>query len=839
MKHISFLFIIISLGINLVANQGDDESCPNSDPELWSPEWLTGDDLLCDCKAHNTKPDVLEGEGPTLREQERFCTCRAYPKWRGTEVLLLLEYVSVLGQNLVISDAVVDKSKVYKIQHSAPELTKLPSNLCNWDNMTFVYDIYRPLYDEFETFWNNIVIIDFSASSIETLVDLNCLERLHTLNLDQNRLIYVSNSSFNQLKQLREVSFVHNLIKTIDPALTSSDDLALLRIDFSYNDMIEIDISNMYSHHPFCNFNYKNNSIDGMTNLLDVEVNVEYGPGFVNLQNNVFQTFPDLQEILNLDNIAELGKVLGFGFDLQGIQLNCDCNLQPFRSLSDDVIETLWRDYFNITCKGPEEHAGESAFKIPRDQLICQVKGVENVTVGCEYRDVPEHDTLYVNCSYANLDRLPKVMPISRFSQRIYLNVSHNQIRNIENVNYLSKLSVLDVSHNEIQILEHSTALQLENASFIDLSNNERLRVIPKVLQYRNSCTVNGENDVILCDCDTLWIITWLAKRRCHDVPTFKCEVKSHGIMLATLFTEDLVECKSDDTILLFLSAMLGGTIALLILVASLTYHFKYELLILYLRSRTVKKYSLLPRYTYDVYVILDDENDSVRQWVSLSVVLSLEKIGYKVFLPHRDIELAGVKTNVIIDKISASRVYLVILTDSYLVREDIDKEWKYAWNMLKQERTRKIVVINYDFISSFDVLHPQIRAYLRVGQTISFENWDRDMLSRIIRHIGPAQRMFFHRAKVIDNKKPRFATTDVFNVPVVDVKDDDDKAVELEQDLDFRDMGQEHFHSNTNFVDNTPFVAPNENINAKDGNQNLPKMKWFVEKKENLDKQN
>ena len=808
MKIDSIYFIMACWRINPVAYQGDDYSCPNSAPELWKPDWMIGDDLLCECKALNTDPDAVQGEGPNLEQKEDYCKCEAYPKWRGTEVLLLIEYVSVLRQNLVISDPVVNDSKVYKIQHSAPELTKIPSNLCNWDNMTSVYDIYRPLYDEFETFWKDIVIIDFSASNIDTLVDLNCLERLHTLNLNRNRLTHVSNTSFNHLKQLREVSFASNLIKTLDPAITSSLELTLMKIDFSNNYMSEIDVSNMFSQHIFCHFNYRNNILNGMTNIVGVEVKADYGPGYVNLQDNVFETFPDLEEILNLENIAEIGKIISFGFDLRGIELSCDCNLQPFRSLSDDVIKSIWRDFLNITCKSPEEYAGQAVFDIPRDQLICPFKDVENVTVGCEYRDVPEHDTLYVNCSYANLDRLPEATPISRFSKRIHLNVSHNHIRNIENVTYLSKLSVLDISHNDIQILEHSTALQLENASFIDLSRNSRLRVIPQVLQYRNSCTVKGENDAILCDCDTLWIITWLAKRQCHNVPTFKCEVDGHGIMPATLFTEDLVDCNSDETLLLFLTAMLGGTIALLILIASLTYHFKYELLILYLRSRAVKKSTVLPHYNYDMYVILDDENDSVRQWVSLSVVLSLEKIGYKVFLPYRDFEFGEVKSNAIIDKINGSRVYLVILTDSFLAREDIENEWKYAWNMLKQERTRKIVVINYDFISSFDVLHPQIRAYLRVGRTISFENWDRDMLSRIIRHIGPAQRMFFQRERVIDNKKPRFATTDLFQVSTLDVNDHD-KALNLGRDLDGFDVAEENFYARTNFLTNSPFAAP------------------------------
>ena len=830
---VSVLLFMVFFGARCTAYMGDDNSCPNSDPELWKPEWMIGDDLLCDCKVLNTDPDEAFGEGPNLEQKEDYCTCKAYPKWRGTEVLLLIEYISVLGQNLVISDTVFNDSKVYKIQHSAPELTKIPSNLCNWDNMTSVYDIYRPLYDEFEIFWKDIVIIDFSASNIETLVDLNCLERLHTLNLNQNRLTHVSNTSLNHLKQLREVSFAQNWIKTIDPAITSSLDLALLRIDFSYNDMTEIDISNMYSHQPFCHFNYKNNSIEGMTNLLDVEVKLEYGPGFVNLQNNVFETFPDLEEILNLENIAELGNVLSFGFDLQGIQLKCDCNLQPFRSLSDNVIKTLWRDYFRIVCKSPEEHAGKLAFDIPRDQLICPFKDVENVTVGCEYRDVPEHDTLYVNCSYAKLDRLPEAMPISRFSKQIHLNVSHNHIRNIENVTYLKKISVLDISYNDIQIIDHPTALQLENASFIDLSNNERLRVIPKVLQYRNSCTVNGENDVILCDCDTLWIITWLEKRQCHNVPTFKCEVHGHGIMPATFFTEVLVECKTEETVLLFLSAMLGGTIALLILVASLTYHFKYELLILYLRSRAVKKSTVLPHYNYDVYVILDDENDSVRQWVSLSVVPSLEKIGYKVFLPYRDIELPGVKSNDIIDKINKSRVFLVILTHSYLAPEDIKIEWKYAWNMLKQDGTRKIVLLNFDFISSFDVSHQQIRAYLRVGSTISFMNFERDMLKRIILQIGPAQKMFSQKERTTNAKT--FPTATSSSAQIISISDNTDFNYVKDQNIDNDDV-QKTIHTGTSLFDNSPVRArarARENSDMSTEGQGLPPMKWLLKKKE------
>lgn len=56
---------------------------------------------------------------------------------------------------------------------------------------------------------------------------------------------------------------------------------------------------------------------------------------------------------------------------------NCDCHMEPYLELAEDVISIFWRDYFNISCWNPLEQRGKTIPDIVRegrlDILICNL----------------------------------------------------------------------------------------------------------------------------------------------------------------------------------------------------------------------------------------------------------------------------------------------------------------------------------------------------------------------------------------------------------------------------------------------------------------------------------
>jgi Leucine-rich repeat (LRR) protein len=233
----------------------------------WEPRWASKttddirDDLCCDSYC---------AQQSTSKEYDKCCTCRSSTTWEGTETELLVEYVSVLGKSVVFSDQPYDNSKVYKIVFTDEQMTEFPSNLCNWDKDSFLVNHYSKYFEDIKPFWNSITTIDFRNKKIRRIPDINCLYRLDSLNLQNNHLPTVSNTSFTNLTRLRSIDFAGNLIKKIDPKIFTSPSLNLFSVDLSHNFMEKLDVSNMISLYPFCSIDFDSNKITELENQLNL-----------------------------------------------------------------------------------------------------------------------------------------------------------------------------------------------------------------------------------------------------------------------------------------------------------------------------------------------------------------------------------------------------------------------------------------------------------------------------------------------------------------------------------------------------------------------------------------
>ncbi|CAC5365955.1 unnamed protein product [Mytilus coruscus] len=160
----------------------------------------------------------------------------------------------------------------------------------------------------------------------------------------------------------------------------------------------------------------------------------------------------------------------------------------------------------------------------------------------------------------------------------------------------------------------------------------------------------------------------------------------------------------------------------------------KYEI---YLLSRNFKsryfgrfnnKTSQQPN-KFDLYLSFNTENYNIMKWVTTVVVYNLERNGFKVCLPPRDFIPGGVQVEQIFTEVANSNSYLVILSDDYLKSQFNVIEWNQIWAHFKSNNPRRIVVVNYDILDSSHIKDRRLKAFVRVGQTFDFCNFNNKLL--------------------------------------------------------------------------------------------------------------
>jgi hypothetical protein len=306
-------------------------------------------------------------------------------------------------------------------------------------------------------------------------------------------------------------------------------------------------------------------------------------------------------------------------------------------------------------------------------------------------------------------------------------------------------LSNLDLSNNDIREIDDHMARKLE-AAVIDLRNNDRLLRLPQTFQYRNACLIVIDDITIDCDCDSQWIAEWLKSKDCKT-GQFYCNVPGKGRIPASSFNVDDLDCSEPNILVTMISSVIGGITALCIASAVVIYKLRYEVLIVYLNMRRKRKdnYMTHPEFLYDAYITLDENNNDSLSWVNKHLDNYLTNLGYNVFIPYRDIRFGDVRENQAIHAIERSRAVLVILTNNYFHTDDDERsstvcEWKYAWNNFRNNRCKKIVLVNFDYVSASNISHAQVKAFLRVGSCVNFRNHDRNIMNQIREKLGEPQ---------------------------------------------------------------------------------------------------
>ncbi|XP_063397233.1 toll-like receptor 8 [Mytilus trossulus] len=373
----------------------------------------------------------------------------------------------------------------------------------------------------------------------------------------------------------------------------------------------------------------------------------------------------------------------------------------------------------------------------------------------CFYQ--PSQNKTVVNCrTILSSKKFPLVLPEH---ENFALDFSKNLISDLDYQlerakNYTFHIKEINLAGNNFDIISEFAVSQLKRTTMINMIHNP-ITSIDRSLRNLRPCNVQLGRLDIVCTCTDLWFQSWLPSSTmpCYNNTRIFCKTET-GYKSITQVSKSDLGC-IEDYHLKWFNLIIGILLSLVVIFAFTGYHFYLEIYILWRRffgkiSRQVSGNS----FQYDIYISCNDEDDGLRDWISNELLPHLNDRGLKSFLPYRDCQLGRPREEEIIDTISKSKTVLVLLSDlNQLTRKStktwISCEWKYAWLNYREDYSKNVIIINYDFLNNRDVSNRYIQAFMRASICIDFSNYRKNMWSTLYSSLGlssPSLELRYHR---------------------------------------------------------------------------------------------
>ncbi|CAC5367138.1 unnamed protein product [Mytilus coruscus] len=288
-------------------------------------------------------------------------------------------------------------------------------------------------------------------------------------------------------------------------------------------------------------------------------------------------------------------------------------------------------------------------------------------------------------------------------------------------------MNSIDLSYNKIEILPDELFYKLRNVTKINFSGN-KMKNIPRALQTINPCQIYLSYIVLECKCKDTWLQNWLptSHSKCYHNTRIYCDYKNKLVNILRMTNADL-GCKFYSEYILWLTISLAVIVLVIAFSSTIVYYFRFEIFIM---TRKLIKYFKttevpLELYINDVYISCCEDDATLRRWLTSALVPSIGDENLRVFLPFRDSEFGRPRKEEIIETMSKSCNFVIILREDYEGFSEmwIEKERKYAWFNYKSDLNREIVIINYDMLKYKDIAKKFLGAFLKLHTFIDFSN--------------------------------------------------------------------------------------------------------------------
>ncbi|XP_069136858.1 toll-like receptor 8 [Argopecten irradians] len=677
---------------------------------------LTKDNVLCPLTCQSS------------RYVDRCCSCDSLPSWMVNRSISLrniyVEYVSVRPSAILVNITDRPSTSFDSVIYASGRLRHFPLNICDYQYLGH---------------------IDFSENHIENIANISCLEYLDSLILKGNKLMYISNTTFINLRNLRILDLSHNLIKGMDPNVFNMAKTQIYHTDFSENLFQSMDVTNVLEENPlYCEKSFNHSIFGEFTNVKNYRLNpnAQYGCGKLrishnkitnNLINVVMEHYPEDYALLS--KVMVRGKIV-----MDETPITCDCHLGLFLTLYK-TIKDFERRYFvfeNVTeviCDAPPQMTNYTFHDIVynmsvRHLLECDVK--MNCPKGCTCLDQPSRFRLNVDCKNSNLSSLPTKMPETVLP--IQLHLANNYISHLEPRDYLKDVSLLDLSNNPVQTLTKAAVYSLGTTANV-IFGNHKLQGLPETLRLLDPDQFEFGKTPVPCDCENTWIGDWKRiKGGKSDENTLWCKT-SKGTVEAQTATEEFLQCTNTNRsqLIIAFSSVLGVFVLGVAAILSAVY-FKFEIMFLARWFRVKKEKS----WIHDIYLSFDDDNDDVRGFVLNSLRPCLLEHGYDLYTQCLDGDVGKTIENQLKFHINYSRSFLFVMSDNCQINMQTVLEYKLAFSHFTNDVRRSMVLLDFDHSTPLNNgIFRGSRALKRFGNYIAITDRNIQVYAKLVEMIG------------------------------------------------------------------------------------------------------
>jgi hypothetical protein len=134
------------------------------------------------------------------------------------------------------------------------------------------------------------------------------------------------------------------------------------------------------------------------------------------------------------------------------------------------------------------------------------------------------------------------------------------------------------------------------------------------------------------------------------------------------------------------------------------------------------------------VYLSYDEKIKDIDSWLINKLEPFLMRNELSAFIPSRDFPLGCVRVEETAWQISASRHYIIFLSDNYFDEDSFQTrtDWKHIWDNYFNDSRKNLVIINYDLLDATEVPCQKFRAVMRVRDAVDFASGEKKIFSKI-----------------------------------------------------------------------------------------------------------
>jgi hypothetical protein len=358
---------------------------------------------------------------------------------------------------------------------------------------------------------------------------------------------------------------------------------------------------------------------------------VKYGTNAeVNFQNTLIRQLPNMTSF-GFQSGYEFYNSLDFKAITTNLSLTCDCLYARYLTEDFDVIKTFFvtLELDTIICSEPESLRNFTLADIKKnhlDDMTC------DVGFKCPYKchcfEQPSRNHTVINCTKAEIIALPDTLPWANNYSLIF---GENNIPSLEEKGYFGKVSYMQISG--VRGIDSKAIKAFPDDIILDVTNHH-IQNPPKELMSKNLSRINFGQVQIDCVCSSKWLYLWTQSGSGHSSTEYICSNFNKNLSLLTLGD---FQCEEPVNNALFTIMITFSVIALLLIISTVSYNCLYPEMLILGRKCFTKTHPHIKKCDTDVYISLDENDDTQRGWVIKSLLPFLESEGYTVHLPMRD----------------------------------------------------------------------------------------------------------------------------------------------------------------------------------------------------------